>query len=77
MCKHQGRYDGCLECAKEYQASESELNELLDSLGITDEWKLENIKETAMNRHSIKKNQKAFFKRVLDEAFLLLKRERI
>ena len=52
----------------------TELDILLEQLGANDEWKVENIKEVAMNRHSVKKSKRKFVKVVLDEAFNLLKR---
>jgi len=52
----------------------TELDILLEQLGVNDEWKVENIKEVAMNRHSVKKSKRKFVKVVLDEAFNLLKR---
>jgi len=49
------------------------MEEVLKDLGVTPEWRLENIKETAMSRHNVKKGRRPHIKRILDEAFLLLK----
>lgn len=57
------------------EGSKSELNDLLVALGVTDEWRVDNIKETAMNRHSPKKSKRPYIKKILDEAFELLKQE--
>lgn len=51
----------------------SELNVLLSALGVTDEWRVENIKETAMNRFNVKKTKRQHIKRILDDAFEQLK----
>jgi hypothetical protein len=38
-----------------------------------DEWRVENIKETAMNRFNVKKSRRKYIKRILDDAFDQLK----
>lgn len=53
----------------------NELEELLTAFGITPEWDIENIKETAMNRHCVKLSKRHHVKRILDEAFSLLKEQ--
>jgi len=50
-----------------------EVDELLRQMGVTREWQLDNIKETAMNRHNVRKGQRQHIKNILDEAFALLR----
>lgn len=51
----------------------SEFKALLSAMGVTDEWRIENIKESAMNRCNVKKSRRAHVRRVLDCAFEQLK----
>lgn len=51
----------------------NELEELINSMGITPAWRIENIKETAMNRFNVKKGKRKHIKRILDDAFKQLK----
>lgn len=41
----------------------------LMQLGVTDAWRIENIKETAIARFNVKGSRKQHIKRILDDAF--------
>lgn len=54
---------------------DSETHELFKAMGITDEWRIENIKDTAMARCNVAKGKRPHIRRVLDEAFTLLRQQ--
>ena len=58
-----------------YDNQPPEIADFLEALGINDEWVIENIKETAMNRFCVRKTRRKHIKRILDEAFNLLLEE--
>lgn len=47
----------------------NDLETALKNLGVTDAWRLENIKNTAMSRFKVKKSRRPHIKRILDDAF--------
>jgi DNA-directed RNA polymerase sigma subunit (sigma70/sigma32) len=57
----------------EARSDESELSALLSALGVTDEWRVDEIKETAMNRFKVKNSRRAHIRQILDDAFEQLK----
>jgi len=50
-----------------------EADELIQLMGITSDWVVENIKETAMNRFNVKNGKRPHIKRILDDTFQQLK----
>jgi len=56
--------------------AEREADELKKLMGITSDWEIENIKDTAMNRFNVKKGKRAAIKRILDDAFEQLRTQR-
>ena len=55
---------------------QDEIDQLLEQLGITREWELDNVMETAMNRHHVRKGQRQHVKDILNETFTLLRETR-
>ncbi len=55
---------------------EREADELKKLMGITSDWEIENIKDTAMNRFNVKKGKRPAIKRILDDAFEQLRNTR-
>lgn len=61
--------DKCTKCGRD------NMDDMLrEKLGMTPEWEIANIKETAMNRYSVKKGRRSHIRRILDEAFEILQR---
>ena len=50
-----------------------EMDKIVRSLGVSDDWRVENIKDVAMNRYNVKKSKRPSIKRILDMAFDMLK----
>jgi hypothetical protein len=67
------RYCSCSIGRSLLKAANAEMDNLIEACGMTSEWQIDTIKETAMNRCTVKKSKRVFTKRVLDEAFSLLR----
>ena len=52
--------------------AQSDIDDLVTALGVTDEWRLKNVKETAMARCNVKKSHITHVEKIIDEAFELL-----
>ncbi len=55
--------------------TEEEWQKIKDDMGITPDWELQNAKDTAMNRHNVKKSRRKHLELVLDEFIGLIKKE--